>query len=46
VTRSDPDKIDVNVRCLEGMDLTSLRVIPFDGRDWERAFAERPPLPG
>jgi hypothetical protein len=46
VPRSDPDKIDVNVRCLEGVDLTSLRVIPFDGRDWERAFAERPPLPG
>ena len=45
VPRSDPDKIDVNVRCLEGVDLTSLCVIPFDGRDWEHAFAERPPLP-
>jgi hypothetical protein len=46
VPRSDPDKIDVNVRCLEGVDLASLRIIPFDGRNWEHAFAERAPLPG
>jgi hypothetical protein len=46
VPRSDPEKIDVNVRCLEGVDLASLRIIPFDGRNWERAFAERTPLPG
>jgi len=41
VPRSDPDKIDVNVRCLDGVDLASLRVTPFDGRNWERAFADR-----
>jgi hypothetical protein len=46
VPRSDPEKIDVNVRCLEGVDLASLRIIPFDGRNWEHAFAERAPLPG
>ncbi len=44
VPRSDPDKIDVNVRCLDGVDLASLRVIPFDGRHWEHALSERPPL--
>jgi hypothetical protein len=39
VPRSDPDKIDVNVRCLEGVDLVSLVLTPFDGRNWEAAQA-------
>jgi hypothetical protein len=38
VPRSDPDKIDVNVRCLEGVDLASLRLPTFDGRNWEQAI--------
>jgi GNAT superfamily N-acetyltransferase len=38
VPRSDPDKIDVNVRCLEGVDLDALRVDPFDGDNWEQAI--------
>jgi hypothetical protein len=38
VPRSDPDKIDVNVRCLEGVDLGSLVVSPFDGQNWEEAM--------
>jgi hypothetical protein len=37
IPRSDPDRIDVNVRCLEGVDLRSLNVSPFDGRNWEEA---------
>ncbi len=41
VPRSDPDKIDVNVRCLDAVELSTLRVRPFDGRNWERAAAER-----
>lgn len=41
VPRSDPDKIDVNVRCLEGVDLATLSVQPFDGQNWERAQMER-----
>lgn len=43
VPRSDPDKIDVNVRCLDGVDLdeVSHRLAHFDGQHWERAFAER-----
>jgi hypothetical protein len=39
VPRSDPDKIDVNVRCLDDVDLASLRLEPFDGRNWEQAIA-------
>lgn len=35
--RSHPDKIDVNVRCLEGIDLATIKAEPFDGRDWETA---------
>ena len=38
VPRSDPDKIDVNVRCLEGVDLDALGVEPFDGANWEQAI--------
>ena len=41
VPRSDPDKIDVNVRCLDGVELAALPVRPFDGTNWERAQAER-----
>ena len=35
VPRSHPDKIDVNVRCLEGVDVGALHIEPFDGRNWE-----------
>jgi hypothetical protein len=38
VPRSHPDRIDVNVRCLDGVDLTGLRVRPFDGRRWEESI--------
>ncbi len=39
IPRSDPDKIDVNVRCLEGIDLDQLAIDRFDGRTWESAIA-------
>jgi hypothetical protein len=35
VPRSHPDHIDVNVRCLDGVDLGTLHVESFDGRHWE-----------
>jgi hypothetical protein len=41
VPRSDPDKIDVNVRCLEGVDPEALRPVTFDGQNWETAIRER-----
>lgn len=34
VPRSNPDGIDVNVRCL-AQEPRSLRVVAFDGRNWE-----------
>ena len=43
VPRSDPDKIDVNVRCLDGVDIAALEVKEFDGRNWEHAMAGRVP---
>src|SRR5512135_1648303 len=33
VPRSDPDKIDVNVRCLDGVDLDRIAPKRFDGRN-------------
>jgi hypothetical protein len=35
--RSHPDKIDVNVRCIEGIDLAALTIVAFDGKNWEAA---------
>jgi hypothetical protein len=39
IPRSDPDKIDVNVRCLEGVDPASLKIEYFDGQNWEANVA-------
>jgi hypothetical protein len=43
VPRSDPDKIDVNVRCLDNVDLSAITPHFFDGRNWEQAMAATPP---
>lgn len=43
VPRSDPDKVDVNVRCLDGVDLGSLNLTTFDGKNWERAIEGKVP---
>jgi hypothetical protein len=43
VPRSDPDKIDVNLRCLEDIDLAAIEKQPFDGRNWEQAIEQ--PVP-
>jgi hypothetical protein len=40
VPRSDPDKIDVNVRCLDEVELGALTYEPFDGKDWDRHYRE------
>jgi len=39
--RSDPDKVDVNVRCLDGVDLNAIKTKPFDGQHWESAYAAK-----
>jgi hypothetical protein len=42
VPRSDPDKISVNARCLDGVDAATLRPSRhFDGVNWEEAYAAR-----
>jgi len=43
VPRSDPDKIDVNVRCLDDIDLAAILPKPFDGKNWEAAMGARVP---
>jgi hypothetical protein len=40
IPRSDPDKVDINARCLEGIDLDTLERVRFEGRDWERGYQE------
>jgi len=43
VPRSDPDKIDVNARCLDGVEVAKLAVKTFDGRNWEDAMQQHVP---
>ena len=45
--RSHPDHVDVNVRCLDEVDLRAIRARPFDGRgSWESARAALDAAPG
>jgi hypothetical protein len=39
IPRSDPDKVDVNLRCLDGVDPASLKIKYFDGQNWEANVA-------
>lgn len=39
--RSDPDKVDVNIRCLDGDVAKRFSFHTFDGQNWEAAFAAR-----
>ena len=41
IPRSDPDKISVNVRCLDDIDLSTVQLTSFDGKNWERALRHR-----
>jgi len=43
IPRSDPNSIDINVRCLEGVDVDGLELARFDGQNWEEANAGRVP---
>jgi len=43
VPRSDPDKIDINARCLDGVDAARLAPHRFDGRNWEAAMEQHVP---
>lgn len=44
VPRSHPDGYSVNLRCLDADDFASVRVVPFDGRNWEQHAAALRPL--
>jgi hypothetical protein len=35
--RLAPDKWSVNLRCVDDVDLSSLRVVSFDGQNWEQS---------
>lgn len=39
--RSDPEMVDVNLRCLEDVDIDALEFQHFDGRNWEEEKARR-----
>jgi 2-hydroxychromene-2-carboxylate isomerase len=41
IPRSDPDKIDVNVRCLDAVDLAAIKPWLFEGKNWETTMAKR-----
>jgi hypothetical protein len=43
VPRSDPDKIDVNARCLDDVDLSQFKPKYFDGKNWEKAMRKDVP---
>ena len=43
VPRSDPDKIDVNVRCLDDVEIVAIKPHTFDGKNWEQSMAGRVP---
>jgi len=38
VPRSNPDSVDVNARCLDGVDVAALPRRSFDGRNWEASI--------
>lgn len=42
-SRSDPHLVDVNVRCLDGVDPDTIAIDEFDGQNWEAAMARRRP---
>jgi hypothetical protein len=43
VPRSDPNKIDVNARCIDDVDLDTLLLNFFDGKNWEQAMGRKVP---
>jgi hypothetical protein len=40
-SRTGPDMIDVNVRCLDDVQLEGLQIEPFDGVNWEETMGHR-----
>lgn len=44
VPRSHPDGLSVNVNCLDPATISSMKIEPFDGRNWEQNIANLSPL--
>ena len=42
VPRSHPDGYSVNLRCLDRSRVTSVKIEPFDGANWEQNIGELP----
>ena len=40
VPRSHPDGFSVNARCLDRSTITSMKITPYDGRNWEKARSD------
>jgi hypothetical protein len=40
VPRSHPDGVCVNARCIDSDTIAELKVIPFNGREWEQARSD------
>jgi hypothetical protein len=43
IPRSHPDGYSVNARCLDPSKIASMKIRPFDGRDWEQARVDLGP---
>jgi len=40
IPRSHPDGFSVNVRCLDESTIKSIKITPFDGKNWESSIEE------
>ena len=40
IPRSHPDGFSVNARCLDGIQVSDIKITQFDGQNWEQAMAE------
>ena len=38
VPRSHPDGYSVNARCLDGGTIEEMKIVPLDGRNWEKSY--------
>ena len=45
IPRSHPDGYSVNVRCLDDGTVKGMRIVPFDGSNWENNVAKLGPTP-
>ena len=45
IPRSHPDGISVNARCIDGGSIASMKIVPFDGQNWEKGRREWGDLP-